>query len=59
MVEGGTDHMIASESVALQSFGCQPEDNRDLLPGEAVIIVKGSKPEFRPGRHVRKPAFIF
>ncbi|CAD6576659.1 MAG: amidophosphoribosyltransferase [Alectoria sarmentosa] len=46
-VEGGTDYMIASESVALQFFGCHPEDVRDLLPGEAVIIVKGSGPEFR------------
>ena len=46
-VEGGTDYMIASESVALQFFGCHPEDIRDLLPGEAVIIVKGSGPDFR------------
>lgn len=46
-VEGGTDYIIASESIALQFFGCCPEGIRDLLPGEAVIIVKGSEPEFR------------
>ena len=46
-VEGGTDYMIASESVALEFFGCRPEDIRDVLPGEAVIIVKGSEPQFR------------
>ena len=46
-LEGGTDYMIASESVALEFFGCRPEDIRDVLPGEAVIIVKGSEPQYR------------
>ena len=46
-VDGATDYMLASESVALQYFGCTPEDIRDVLPGEAVIIQKGQKPQFR------------
>lgn len=41
-VEGqGTDYMMASESVALQYFGCDPASIVDILPGQAVIIQKG------------------
>lgn len=38
--------MIASESVALQFFGCASEDIVDIQPGQAVIIEKGKKPRF-------------
>ncbi|KAI9818076.1 MAG: amidophosphoribosyltransferase [Pycnora praestabilis] len=47
VVAGQRDWMIASESVALQFFGCHSDDIVDLAPGEGVIISKGSAPDFR------------
>ena len=38
--------MLASESVALQYFGCAPEDIVDVEPGQAVILEKGRGPRF-------------
>lgn len=46
-INGVTDYMMASESVALQSFECKPNDIRDILPGQAVIIEKGHEPQYR------------
>jgi amidophosphoribosyltransferase len=38
--------MLASESVALQYFGCASEDIIDIQPGQAVILEKGKGPRF-------------
>lgn len=40
----GMDYMMASESVALRQLGYKREEIHDILPGEAVIIPKGSRP---------------
>jgi len=44
-LEGAMDYMMASESVALRQLGFS--DIVDILPGQAVLIRKGSKPIFR------------
>jgi amidophosphoribosyltransferase len=44
--EDGLDYMLASESVALQYFGCASKDIIDIQPGQAVILEKGKAPRF-------------
>lgn len=42
----GMDYMMASESVALKQLGYKQKDIVDILPGQAVIVRKGSAPVF-------------
>ena len=46
VIDGETDYVIASESVALKHLGCHPRDMRNIKPGEAVMIEKGHAPRF-------------
>lgn len=43
-IEGGTDYMMASESVALNQ--CGYNNIKDILPGQAVILEKGKAPVY-------------
>jgi amidophosphoribosyltransferase len=44
--EEGRDYMLASESVALQYFGCTSRDIIDIQPGQAVLLEKEKPPRF-------------
>lgn len=44
-LEGATDYMMASESVALTQLGFK--DIIDIMPGQAVFIEKGGHPQFK------------
>ena len=43
-VEGGIDYALSSESIALRQQGFK--EIQDILPGQAVFIQKGGKPQF-------------
>lgn len=52
MDDGGTDYMLASESVALNFFGTPSSKVVDILPGQAVVLQRGQEPVFY---QVQKP----
>ena len=60
---GDVDYMVASESVALDYFACDPSSIIDIQPGQAVIIEKGqTAPRFHqvvPKSQCRSAVDIF